>query len=154
MQKIAIVLGILAPAIVAQRSEAASPLVTVEAILVQPQSPPPDALCKLGVKLKNAGSQTASYFRFKVKIDGQDVAIYKDQLYVVNVEPKTSGTIDLYSFWTPAGNKASFSIEVTLVEAQWVEVKRQGDTVTTTAVGPVEGLPVSATETVRMSASK
>lgn len=72
----------------------------------------------------------------------------------MNVEPKTSGTIDLYSFWTPSGNKASFSIEVTLVEAQWVEVKRQGDTVTTTAVGPVEGLPVSATETVRMSASK
>jgi hypothetical protein len=54
---------------------------------VQPQSPPPDALCKLGV------------------------------------EPKTSGTVHVYSFLIPSGNKASLSIEVRLVEAQWVQVK-------------------------------
>lgn len=154
MRKTAIVWGALACAILGHRSQAASPTVTVEAVLVQPPSPPPDALCKLSVRLKNAGSQTATYFRFKVKIDGQDTAIYKDQLYAVNVEPRTSGTIELYSFWSPSAAKASLTVEVTLVEAHWAELKHEGDTSTTTSLGPVDGLPASAALSVRMSASK
>jgi hypothetical protein len=154
MRRRFVVLAVLGWGLLGHHSDAASSLVTIEAVLVEPQNPRPDALCKLSVRLKNAGRQTTTYFRFKVKIDGQEVAIYKDHLYAVNIEPGTSGTIDLYSFWSPSDGKPSISVEVTLLEAQWAEFKREGQTFTTRPLGSVEGLPVSGTQSVRISATK
>jgi hypothetical protein len=147
-------LAIVSLAFLATQARAASPSVSIEAVSVAPQSPGPGVLCTLGVQLKNAGTSTATYFRFKVKIDGQDVAIYNVESFAVNVGPGTSETITLYGFWSPATFKANFTVEVTLLEGQWADVKREGNTSTTTPIGPIEGLPVSATQSVHMASAK
>lgn len=149
-------LGVLAAAAVAPSPEvrAASPLLTIEAVTVEPPSPAPGTLCRLSVRLKNSGTQTASSFRFKVKIDGREEATYANVLYAVNVEPASSGTISLYNFWSPSAVKTSFAAEVTLAEGAWADVKREGTTTTTTPLGPVPGLPVSATQSVSVAAGK
>ena len=68
---IALCLAALLAGAFVSRADAAD--VHVDAIVVKPASPVPAALCELKVRLKNSGSRSASYFRFKVKIDGQDV---------------------------------------------------------------------------------
>jgi hypothetical protein len=146
---LAAVAPVLSPAV-----QAASPLVSIEAVTVEPQSPAPGTLCKLSVRLKNSGTQTASSFRFKVKIDGREEATYANVLYAINVEPASSGTIGLYNFWSPSAVKTSFPVEVTLAEAVWAQVKREGTTTTTTPAGSVPGLPTSATQSVSVAAGK
>ena len=70
----------------------------------------------------------------------------------MNVAPATLEGVELYNFWSPAAHKASFPVEVAIVEGRWADVKQEAGASTTTPVGPIEGLPVSATQTVRMSA--
>jgi hypothetical protein len=74
-------------------------------VSVAPQSPGPRVLCTLGVQLKNAGTHTATDFRFKVKIDCQDVATYNIESFAVNVGPGASDPIALYSFWTASRSR-------------------------------------------------
>ncbi|MGC9970904.1 MAG: hypothetical protein ABSE56_09965 [Bryobacteraceae bacterium] len=133
------------------RADAAD--VRVDAIVVKPASPGPSALCELKVRLKNAGSRSVSYFRFNVKIDGQDVPTYKVYTYAVNIEPGTADELALNNFYSPPEAKA-FEVQVTLVEAQWVEVKKEGTTTTTTPSGAVAGLPTGASLSVKVSPSK
>lgn len=147
-------LAIVSLAFFAAQARAASPAVSIEAVSVAPQSPGPGVLCTLGVQLKNTGTHTATYFRFKVKIDGQDVAIYNVESFAVNVAPGTSETITLSGFWSPATAKANFTVELTLLEGQWADVKHEGNTSTTTPIGAIEGLPVSATQSVHMVSAK
>jgi hypothetical protein len=132
---------------------AGAPEVRVDAILVHPASPAPAALCELKVRLKNAGSRTASYFRFNVKIDGQEVPVYKLYDYAVEIAPGTTAELALNNFYSPPQAK-TFEIQVTLTEAQWVEVKKDGKNSTTTPAGAVAGLPTGATWSVKMSPSK
>jgi hypothetical protein len=129
------------------RADAAD--VGVDAILVGPASPGPSTLCTLKVRLKNGGARTVSYFTLSVKIDGQDVPVYKSQLYVVNIDPGTVGELQLYNFYSPSAPKP-FTVQVTLVEAQWVQVKKEGTSTTTTPSGPIAGLPTSASLLVKM----
>ncbi|MGA2275581.1 MAG: hypothetical protein ABSH00_18675 [Bryobacteraceae bacterium] len=126
--------------------------VRVDAIVVKPASPRPSALCELKVRLKNAGSRSASYFRFNVKINGQDVPESKLYIYAVNIDPGTAGEVALNNFYSPAGTKA-FEVQVTLVEAQWVEVKKDGTSTTTTPYGAVAGLPIGTSLSVTVSPS-
>jgi hypothetical protein len=147
-------LAIVALAFLAAQAGAAPPPVSIEAVSVAPQSPGAGTLCTLGVRLKNAGTHTATDFRFKVKIDGRDVAIYNIESYAVNVGPGASDTISLHSFWSPAAAKATFTVEVTLLEGRWADVKREGNTSTTTPIGPIEGLPASLAQSVHMASSK
>jgi hypothetical protein len=146
--------AIVTLAFLATQARAASPLVSMEAVSVAPQRPGAGVLCTLGVRLKNAGTHTATDFRFKVKIDGEDVAIYHIESFAVNVGPGGSDTIALHSFWSPATAKANFTVEVTVLEGRWADVKREGNTSTTTPLGPIEGLPVSATQSVQMASTK
>jgi hypothetical protein len=127
--------------------------VTVDAIVVEPAAPAPSTLCKLKVRVKNGDAQTISFLKFSVKIDAKDLSVYKMQSYAINIEPGTIGEIDLYNFWTPSEAK-TFEIQVTLAEAQLVQVKKEGTTTTTTPSGPVAGLPASATLSVKMSPGK
>jgi hypothetical protein len=138
--------------LLASRAHPAGGAVSIESVTISPASPGPGALCGLSVRLKNAGTHTATDFRFKAKIDGQDVAPYGIETYAVNVAPGSSDTITLHNFWTPAAPKASLTIEVSLAEGRWADVKQEGRTTTTTPIGPIEGLPVSATGSVRLSA--
>lgn len=139
-------------AFLAPWANAAPSPVSIEAVSVAPVSPGPGVICTLGVRIKNAGSHTATDFRFNVKVDGEEVTVYHNQTYAVNVAPGTSDSIALYNFWSPAAHKASFPVEVAIVEGRWADVKQEAGTSSTTPVGPIEGLPVSATQTVRMSA--
>ena len=147
-------LVIVSLAFLATQARAASPLVSIEAVSVAPQRPGAGVLCTLGVRLKNTGTHTATDFRFKVEIDGQDVATYNNESFAVNVGPGGSDTIALHSFWSPATAKADFTVEVTVLEGRWADVKREGNTSTTTPIGPIEGLPVSATQSVHMASTK
>ncbi|HEY1205422.1 MAG: hypothetical protein ABSH46_06135 [Bryobacteraceae bacterium] len=148
---IALCLAALLAGAFVSRADAAD--VHVDAIVVKPASPVPAALCELKVRLKNSGSRSASYFRFNVKIDGQDVPEYKVYTYPVNIDPGTAGELALNNFYSPAEAR-SFEVQVTLVEAQWVEVKKDGTSTTTTPSGAVAGLPTGASLSVKVSLSK
>jgi len=126
--------------------------IRVDAIVVKPASPGPSALCELKVRLKNTSSRSASYFRFNVKINGQDEPVYKQSTYAVNIGPGTVGEVALNNFYSTAGTKA-FEVQVTLVEAQWVEVKKDGTSITITPSGAVAGLPVGTSLSVTVSPS-
>jgi hypothetical protein len=132
---------------------AAAADVGVDAVLVSPASPGPSSICTLKVRVKNAGAQAASNFRLKVKVDGQDLALYDRQTFAVNVDAGKSEELALYSFYSPASAKP-FDVQVTLTEAQWVQVKKDGSNTTTTPTGPVPGLPSTASVSVKMSAGK
>jgi hypothetical protein len=147
-------LAVISLVFLATQAGAVSSAVSIEAVAVSPQSPGPDVLCTLGVRLKNAGTHAATDFRFKVKIDGQEVATYNRESYAVNVAPGASDTIALHSFWSPATATAKLTVEVTVLEGRWADAKREGDTFTTTPIGPIEGLPVSATQLVNMASTK
>jgi hypothetical protein len=133
------------------RAEAA--VVGVDAIIIEPASPGPSTLCTLKVRLHNSGTQAVSYFRFNVKIDKQDVPTYKKQTYMINIEPGTADEVGLYNFYSPSVAKP-FTVQVILVEAQWVQVKKGRTSTTTTPSGPVAGLPLSASLSVKMSLGK
>jgi hypothetical protein len=144
-------LVVLLDAALASRAGAAA--VGVDAIIIEPASPAPATLCKLKVRLHNGGTQAVSYLRFNVKIDKQDVPTYKKQTYVINIDPGTADEVVLYNFYSPPVTKP-FIVQVILVEAQWVQVKKAGTSTTTTPSGPVAGLPLSASLSVRMSPGK
>jgi hypothetical protein len=127
--------------------------VAVDGIVVEPASPGPSTICQLKVRLKNGGSQAVSLLKFGVKIDGQEVAQYKVSSYAIGIAPGTVGEVALYSFYSPAVPK-TFEVQVALVEAQWVQVRQEGVTTTTTPAGPVPGLPTSASLSVKTSAAK
>jgi hypothetical protein len=133
---------------------AAAADVGVDAVLVSPASPAPSSICTLKVRVKNGGAQAASNFRFKVKVDGQDLALYdRQQTFAVNVDAGKSDELALYNFYSPASPKP-FDVQVTLVEAQWVQIKKDGSNTTTTPTGPVSGLPSTASVLVKMAAGK
>ena len=121
----------------------------MDAILVVPAHPGPSTLCTLKVRLKNGGTRTVSYFNFNIKIDGQDVTVYKSHACMVNIDPGTAGELELHNFYSPSVPKP-FTVQVTLVEAQWVQVKKEGTSTTTTPSGPVAGLPASASLSVKI----
>ena len=60
----------------------------------------------------------------------------------------TTGELALNNFYSPPEARA-FEVQVTLVEAQWVEVKKEGSSSTTTPSGPVAGLPTGASLSVK-----
>jgi hypothetical protein len=154
MRTIATIALCLAPLLAgAFASRALAADVRVDAIMVKPASPAPSALCELKVRLKNTGSRSVSYFRFNVKIDGQDVPVYKLYTYAVNIDPGAADELALHNFYSPPQAKA-FEVQVTLVEAQWVDVKKDGANTTTTPSGAVAGLPTGASLSVKMPPSK
>jgi hypothetical protein len=141
-------LVVLLDATFVARVEAAD--VGIDAITIEPASPRPSTLCRLKVRLRNAGAQAISYLKFTVEIDGQEVPTYKNQMYVVNIDPGTADEVGLFNFYSPSVVK-SFDVQVTLVEAHWVQVAKKEKSTTTTPSGPVAGLPTSASLSVSMS---
>ncbi|MGB5174452.1 MAG: hypothetical protein WBQ30_06890 [Thermoanaerobaculia bacterium] len=133
-----------------------TPPITVEAVTVEPASPGPDTLCKLTVKLANAGDRTASQLDFKVKINGQELPVYSNQLFMFPVPAGETVDIPLYNFWStetsrPAPADGKLDIEVTLAAAQWTEIKVEADVEVWRPLGPVEGLPIARTLALSMS---
>jgi hypothetical protein len=133
-----------------------APPITIESILVEPSSPGPDTLCKLTVKLANGGDRTASQLDFKVQINGEDLPVYANQLFMFPVPAGESVDVPLYNFWStetsrPLPGDGKLDIEVTLAAAQWMEIKLEEDVEVWRPLGPVEGLPTSKSVPVSMS---
>lgn len=133
-----------------QATETAAKL-TIEKIVVEPEKPKADTLCKLRVVLRNAGEQKAYAFGFQVTINGQEIPAYKKLLYMTSADANSDKELQLFNFWStethrpmPSDNK--LNIEVTLKEAQWVEsTTNEEGTIVWKPLGKVEGLPVSKT---------
>lgn len=144
----------------AQESKKPAPGLTLESVKVDPASPGPDTLCKLSVTVKNAGAKTASALGFRVKVDGKELAVYGNELFFRPVPPGNleGGTteIKLHNFWSnetgrpfPTGGR--MTVEVTLAEARWMDVKTENGAEVWTPTGAVEGLPVSKSVTLTLA---
>ncbi|HEX3128184.1 MAG TPA: hypothetical protein VH394_12715 [Thermoanaerobaculia bacterium] len=156
MKRIAILLFLLvAAAALAQESKPA-PGLTLEAVKVDPASPGPDKLCKLSVTVKNAGAKTASALGFRVKVDGKELAVYGKELFFRPVPAGSTTEIKLHNFWSsetgrPFPASGRMTVEVTLAEARWMDVKTENGAEVWTPVGAVEGLPVSKSVTLMLA---
>jgi hypothetical protein len=139
----------------AQESTGAAPLVTLEAISVEPTAPGADTLCKLQVTLQNKGTEVASQLDFKVKINGQELPVYRNQLFMYPVQPDQSAQIQLYNFWStetsrPMPADGKLTVEVSLVAAQWMKIAMEDEVEVWEPLGPVDGLPSSQSVTLTM----
>ncbi|MES1243315.1 MAG: hypothetical protein ABUT39_17010 [Acidobacteriota bacterium] len=149
-----VLLLLAAGAVLAQESRPA-PGLTLEAVKVDPASPGPDTLCRLSVTVKSAGAKTASALGFRVKVDGKELAVYGNELFFKPVPAGGTVEIRLHNFWSsetdrpfPAGGR--MTVEVTLAEARWMDVKTENGAEVWTPAGAVEGLPVSKSVTLTL----
>jgi hypothetical protein len=147
----------LAPGSIAQETEAAAtPVLSIDEVIVEPGNPGADTLCKLRVKLGNKGSETASQLAFKVTLNGQDLGVYGNQLFMFPVEPGADNELKLYNFWTTETSRSmpkdgKLEVEVTLTEARWMKIADDEEGVEVwSPLGDVEGLPVSKSVTLEM----
>lgn len=153
-----LLLALLAGVLLAAADKPPAPgltLLTLEAVQVDPASPGPDTLCRLSVTVKNAGAKTASALGFRVKVDGHELPVYRNELFFRPVAAGATAEIRLHNFWSnetgrpfPAGGR--MTVEVTLAEARWMDVKTENGAEVWTVSGPVEGLPVSKSVTLTL----
>lgn len=132
-----------------------TPQLSIEEIVIEPAKPAADTLCQLRVRVGNKGTETASQLAFKVTLNGQDLGVYGNQLFMFPVEPNAENEIRLYNFWTtetsrptmPANGK--MTVEVALTEARWMKIEDDDEGVEVwTPIGDVENLPVSKSVTL------
>lgn len=143
------------PGIAQDTEEPAKALLTVESVKVEPGDPGPDTLCRLAVEVRNQGTEKASQLDFKVEINGQPLAVYRNQLFMFPVAPGETATIQLYNFWStetsrPMPSDGKMAVEVALVEAQWMSIADEDGVEVWKPLGAVEGLPSSADTTLAM----
>ncbi len=140
------------PAEPAKPAAAASPL-ALTAVTVTPPNPGPDTLCQLRVEVKNGGERIASQLAFAVKVNGQELPVYRNQLFMQRLDPGKTSTVRLYNFWTTETGRAApadgkYRVEVTLASAQWYTVATKDAVEEWKPQGAVPGMPVTATATV------
>jgi len=129
---------------------AAASALRVAAIEVEPESPGPDTLCRLRVRIANAGERDAASLGFTVRVDGVELPVYRNQLFVQRIPAGATETVALYNFWStetsrpalPADGK--LRVEVELREAQWMQIGDEDGVEVWRPLGAVEGLPVRA----------
>ncbi|HEX5720246.1 MAG TPA: hypothetical protein VF179_29090 [Thermoanaerobaculia bacterium] len=131
------------------------PGLTLEAVTVDPASPGPDTLCRLSVTLRSSGPKTASALAFRVKVDGRELPVYRNELFFRPVAAGATAEVRLHNFWSnetgrPFPTNGRMTVEVTLAEAQWMDVKTENGAEVWTAAGPVAGLPVSKSVTLTL----
>lgn len=132
--------------------------VTIEAVVVEPTDPGVDTLCSLRVAIRNDGEQVVSQFGFTVSVDGTELPVYRNQLFMYPVGPGETVEIPLYNFWStetsrPPPEDGKLDVRVELGEAQWMKIEMEDDVEVWTPQGPVDGLPVAASRTLDMSSS-
>ncbi len=142
----------------AQAEKAESPpALAIASIQVEPANPGPDTLCRLQIDLQNRGSEIASQLDFSVRINGQELAVYTNHLFMIPIPPDTTEPVELYNFWStetsrPMPKDGKLQLDVTLEAARWMEIKDDKEGVEVwTPLGDVEGLPVSRSVTLSMS---
>jgi len=153
---LAVSLALVTAVVQAQKNEKPEPSITIEEVIIMvSQGKPigaegvsPGTLCNLKVKLRNRGTQKASTFGFAVKINAQEMMVYDKALYMRLVDPGTTSEIVLHNFYSTEPGASppkdgKLTVEVTLKQAQWVEIKKESNVEVSTPVGEVQGLPVS-----------
>ena len=145
----------IGPGAMAQEAQKVAPEVTIEAILVEPAKPAADTLCRLSVELKNNGSQVASQLGFKVVINGTEIPVYSNQLFMFPLPAGETTKLALYNFWStetsrPMPKDGKLKLEVTLLEAQRTKIEMVEGVEIWTPLGEVPGLPSSASLTLEM----
>jgi hypothetical protein len=148
----------IAPSLPSQEEGQSTPLLTVEKISVEPASPGPDTLCKLRVTLRNAGKEIASQLDFRVSINGQELPVYRNQLFMFPIEPDQTAEIKLYNFWSTETSRSmpkdgKLNIEVSLVGAQWMKIETEEEVEVWKPLGSVDHLPVVGNLTLEMAKS-
>ena len=133
--------------------------VLLERIEITPATPGPRTLCRLTVRVRNAGDRDVYGFGFDVELNGQALRVYENQLFLQVIEAGESDGVALYSFWTsetgrPVPADGDLEVRVRLREARWVrvsEVKEDGETVEVwTPDGAVSGLPQVVSRTLKL----
>lgn len=132
--------------------------VTLEKLVIEPAEPGVDTLCSLRVALRNQGDQVVSQFGFTVTIDGVELPVYRNQLFMYPVGPGETVEIPLYNFWTtetsrPPPTDGELDVRVELGEAQWMRIEMEDEVEVWTPQGAVDGLPVATTRTLTLASS-
>lgn len=137
----------------------AAPLLALEAVEVEapvPGEPPgPESLVRLTVAIANRGERIASALAFTVEVAGQELPVYRNQVFLKAVPPGGTTELRLYNFWTgetgrPAPADGKLAVVVTLEEASWMEVADEEGVEVWKPLGAVEGLPVTASTVVAL----
>ena len=119
-------------------------------VTVTPTGAGTDTLCQLRVEIANRGDRVASELAFTVKVNGHELPVYGNQLFMQRLDPGKTATVRLYNFWTtesgrPAPADGKYRVEVTLAAARWYQIATDNGAEVWTPVGAVPGLPVIAT---------
>ena len=146
---------VAAPPSHGQEEESVPPGVSIAAVTVTPEQPGADTLCRLTVKLTNNGDQVASQLGFQVAVNGADVPVYDNQLFMYPLQPGATADLSLFNFWStetsrPFPADGTLRVEVRLVEAQWTKIEDVEGVETWTPLGAVPGLPVSSAVALKM----
>ena len=149
--RLALVLGLvvfgsaLVPQAVAGQapSSASRSLITIVEVDVQPAQPGPDTLCKLRVRFRNAGKDSASDLSFQVTVNGQRLGNFINHTFRSPLEPGKETDVPVFNFWSseysrPYPPDGRFVIEVRLIGARWVDARSPH---AATLAGPVQPLP-------------
>lgn len=141
---------VIATAVPAQEAKtvAASSLLQIISVSVTPTSPAVDTLCQLRLVIKNAGDRIVSQLAFSVTVEGHELPVYRNQIFMERVEPGAETEVRLYNFWStetgrPAPTDDTFDVAVELTEAHWYTIEDQEDAEVWTPLEPVGGLPVA-----------
>lgn len=148
-------LGSLLAAIPATAQQS-GPKLVLEAAEVTPAKAPADALCQLRARIENGGSAVATAFVFALKIDGKEIAVYRNHVFMDPIDPGETRSIKLYGFWTsetgrPLPASGNLTVELTLQEARWMKMEKDAEGAGVWQdLGAVEGLPQTARRTVEL----
>ncbi len=128
----------------------------IEEIVLEPAAPTATTLCRLRLKLRNAGDKPASMLRFKVTAAGHELPVYRNQMFLQALAPGQVTELKLYNFWAsetgrPAPADGKMTVEVTLAEARWMKVGPDAAGVETwEPLEAVPGLPLAKSLTVAL----
>lgn len=146
-----------ARALVAQdEKEAPAPSLEIVSVEVTPATPAADTLCRLSVQVKNTDDRIATQLGFTIKINGQELPVYGNHLFMFPLAAKATSEVPLYNFWStetsrPMPANGKLEIEVTLREARWMDISMKDGTETWAPLGDVEGLPATRSVTLTMA---
>ena len=150
-----LVAALLASPLLAQSEEAEDakpPVLALEEVEVSPENPGPQTLCRLAVTVANRSDQPVTALHFAVEVEGNELAVYENQLFMNHLPAGESTRVELYNFWTdetgrPAPTDGKLDVTVTLDEARYLEIGDDEGTEVWTLGEAVGGLPVSASAT-------
>jgi len=121
----------------------------IEALGVEPGSPGPETLCRLSITIANRGSEPATALEIVVRIGGQELEVYRRQLFMDLLPPGESTEVRLFNFWSsesgrPAPADGKLELEVEIAGASRVELETAEDGTEIWTLGEaLEGLPSS-----------